>query len=232
MGGQASNFEELYRVNCCGCYRIDMPYWSDKIDCIKQWNARTPQSPALAQAVRVPDGYILVPRELTAENGAKSALIGEFNEEFGCLDEDGVEQIANVPVTWTTIKAIHKKMVAHFEADPPVSRISAATEQHPIYYRYRTKLHGGDWMVVLPGDLPKDKSGWEIEPLYGAPPQEAPTREALAEAWIVGHNRARGFIFTDIDIQGCKGSFLWGQAMFDAVALMDTSLLSRPQRGD
>jgi hypothetical protein len=84
--------------------------------------------PDAAQAVRVPDGYILVPRELTAENGAKSALIGEFNEEFGCLDEDGVEQIANVPVTWTTIKAIHKKMVAHFEADPPVSRISAGKE--------------------------------------------------------------------------------------------------------
>jgi hypothetical protein len=54
--------------------------------------------------------------------------------------------------------------------------------QEPIYYRYRTKLHGGDWMVVLPGDLPKDKSGWEIEPLYGAPPHSPGYAGMLKEA--------------------------------------------------
>jgi hypothetical protein len=54
--------------------------------------------------------------------------------------------------------------------------------QEPIYYRYRTKLHGGDWMVVLPGDLPKDKSGWEIEPLYGAPPHSPDYAGMLKEA--------------------------------------------------
>lgn len=42
QGGQANNFEELRRLNCSECYRIDMPYWSQDIDCIKQWNARTP----------------------------------------------------------------------------------------------------------------------------------------------------------------------------------------------
>ncbi|MCK1585453.1 Lar family restriction alleviation protein [Bradyrhizobium sp. 168] len=40
-GGQATNFEPVHRVNCSECYRVDMPWWGDKIDCIKQWNART-----------------------------------------------------------------------------------------------------------------------------------------------------------------------------------------------
>lgn len=86
-------------------------------------NRRSTHMHDVAQSVQVPAGYIMVPRELTAENGAKSALIGEFNEEFGCLDEDGDEQFANVPVTWTTIKAIHKKMVAHFAAQPPAAPV-------------------------------------------------------------------------------------------------------------
>ncbi len=43
-GGQAVNFDLVYRVNCSECYRIDMPYWSDQVDCVKQWNARAPQA--------------------------------------------------------------------------------------------------------------------------------------------------------------------------------------------
>lgn len=30
----------------------------------------------------IPDGYVMVPMRLTAENGAKAALIGEFNLEY------------------------------------------------------------------------------------------------------------------------------------------------------
>jgi len=56
---------------------------------------------------------------------------------------------------------------------------------------------------------------------------QSPSREALAEAWFVGHCRARGFLFPEIDIQGSKGSFLWGQAMMDAVALLPDT---RPDR--
>lgn len=74
-----------------------------------QRDGATPQP--LSNPLTAPDGYVLVPRELTAENGAKSALIGEFNEEFGFLDDDGEEQFAKVAVTWTTIKEIHKLMV-------------------------------------------------------------------------------------------------------------------------
>jgi hypothetical protein len=58
--------------------------------------------------------HVIVPRELTFGNGAKEALIGEFYEEFEFMTEDGEEDIVKVTVSWTTIKAIHKKMVAHF----------------------------------------------------------------------------------------------------------------------
>lgn len=57
----------------------------------------------------------LLPRKLTAENGAKAALIGEFHEDFGILDENGDEQYVKVAVTWDTIKRIWEAAVRHFE---------------------------------------------------------------------------------------------------------------------
>ncbi|MDM2941810.1 hypothetical protein OGY01_05050 [Citrobacter sp. Cm038] len=77
-----------------------------------------------------PDGYVPVPNKLTAENGAKSVLSGEFSETkyincpecFGddeCETCDGSGRIEiTVPVTWTTIKAIWAKGVEHFAAAP------------------------------------------------------------------------------------------------------------------
>lgn len=76
------------------------------------------------------DGYVLVPKKLTAENGAKRVLSGEFSETkfincpecFGdddCETCDGSGRIEiTVPVTWTTIKAIWAKGVEHFAAAP------------------------------------------------------------------------------------------------------------------
>ncbi|HCY3233041.1 TPA: hypothetical protein O1L71_002318 [Escherichia coli] len=76
------------------------------------------------------DGYVLVPKKLTAEKGAKSVLSGEFSETkfincpecFGddeCETCDGSGRIEiTVPVTWTTIKAIWAKGVEHFAAAP------------------------------------------------------------------------------------------------------------------
>ncbi|WP_374747162.1 hypothetical protein [Klebsiella variicola] len=78
----------------------------------------------------IPDGYVLVPMRLTAENGAKGALSGEFSETrfvncpecFGddeCETCDGSWKIEiTVPVTWTTIKEIWAKGVEHFSATP------------------------------------------------------------------------------------------------------------------
>lgn len=76
------------------------------------------------------DGWVMVPKKLTAENGAKSVLSGEFSETkfincpecFGdddCETCDGSGRIEiTVPVTWTTIKAIWAKGVEHFAAAP------------------------------------------------------------------------------------------------------------------
>lgn len=78
----------------------------------------------------IPDGYGMVPMRLTAENGAKGALSGEFSETkfvncpecFGddeCETCDGSGRIEiTVPVTWTTIKEIWAKGVEHFAAAP------------------------------------------------------------------------------------------------------------------
>lgn len=77
---------------------------------------------------------VVMPRSLTAENGAKALLIGEFfeeievsNEEYcGCgkcdycieiQDENATETlIQKVPVSWDTIKKIYDKVVSHYGA--------------------------------------------------------------------------------------------------------------------
>lgn len=78
----------------------------------------------------IPDGYVMVPMRLTAENGAKGALAGEFSETkfvncsecFGddeCETCDGSGRIeVTVPVSWTNIKEIWAKGVEHFAAAP------------------------------------------------------------------------------------------------------------------
>jgi len=63
---------------------------------------------------------VVMPRSLTAENGAKALLMGEFFEVHECryYDEDGelVEYTEKVPVSWTTIKEIYAKIVSHYGA--------------------------------------------------------------------------------------------------------------------
>lgn len=78
----------------------------------------------------IPDGWVLVPMKLTAENGAKGALLGEFSETkfincpecFGddeCDTCDGSGRIeTKVQVSWTNIKAIWTKGIEHFSAAP------------------------------------------------------------------------------------------------------------------
>ena len=73
--------------------------------------------------------YVLMPKELTAENGTKGLLMGEFEEtmEMTCPECDGddadhgceicngeVTYLQPAPVSWTTIKAIYKMAVDHF----------------------------------------------------------------------------------------------------------------------
>lgn len=75
-------------------------------------------------ASRSPGCYVAMPKELTAENGAKYLLIGEFSEiiEIDCCEcaGDGCEECngnghhnQKVPVSWTTIKEIYAMAVKH-----------------------------------------------------------------------------------------------------------------------
>ncbi|MGT8745136.1 hypothetical protein ACR711_24260 [Klebsiella oxytoca] len=78
----------------------------------------------------IPEGYVMVPMRLTAENGAKGVLSGEFSEtqfvncpecfgddECETCDGSGIIEI-KVPVSWTTIKEIWIKGVEYFAAAP------------------------------------------------------------------------------------------------------------------
>ncbi|VDR27804.1 Uncharacterised protein [Raoultella terrigena] len=71
----------------------------------------------------------MVPIRLTAENGAKAALLGEFNLEYTltcheCFGEGGDDcsgegaWINTIPIDWTTIKEIWAKGVEYFTAAP------------------------------------------------------------------------------------------------------------------
>ena len=80
---------------------------------------------------------VIMPRELTAENGAKAALMGEFQIEFpivcydcylngeneNCLICGGSgEYIRSINVPWTTIKEIYRSTVKHFNNKNKVSK--------------------------------------------------------------------------------------------------------------
>jgi hypothetical protein len=58
---------------------------------------------------------ILMPKELTAENGAKALLSGEFFEFIETTEED---IRLPIPVSWSTIKDIYKKTVEHYGEKP------------------------------------------------------------------------------------------------------------------
>lgn len=96
--------------------------WKDSIDIdVPSYVAQRLAEEILKRATRSPPGSML-PRELTAENGAKAALIGEFFEVFEYVDEEGDECEAHVQVSWSTIKAIWKAAVAHFDRTAALSR--------------------------------------------------------------------------------------------------------------
>lgn len=76
----------------------------------------------------VEDNRAFLPRSLTAENGAKSALIGEFfvETEEPCHNCDGNDKCPycyglghvaiKIPIPWCTIKEIYAKAVKYFGA--------------------------------------------------------------------------------------------------------------------
>jgi hypothetical protein len=108
-------------------------YFDDEVD--DEW---VPWQAAWSRAAKpaVPEGFVLMPKALTADNGAKAALIGEFHEviEVTCPECDGACEDCDhcqesgtvaqqVTVGWDTIKAIYCKAVELLAAPPlPVAQ--------------------------------------------------------------------------------------------------------------
>lgn len=91
---------------------------------------------ALRQMRELNPDTVQMPRELTADNGAKAALIGEFfmAVELTCSacsyhDADPecevcggeIRYTQSVPVEWPTIKAIYRAAVRHFHSEPSIT---------------------------------------------------------------------------------------------------------------
>ena len=83
---------------------------------------------------------VMMPKRLTAENGAKALMIGEFFEKITetcryevCIPDDcpacgGSGSITRrIPISWTTIKDIYQRIVEHFADDGSVITSWSAT---------------------------------------------------------------------------------------------------------
>lgn len=91
-----------------------------------------------APAVLIPDGYCLMPRRLTAENGAKALLLGEFKLEVtrecpecvdleepaeGCEICDGEGEYAQRHmIPWDKIKFIYSEAVKGLALQPQAAQ--------------------------------------------------------------------------------------------------------------
>ncbi|EUC90081.1 hypothetical protein [Klebsiella oxytoca] len=129
----------------------------------------------------IPEGYVMVPKKLTAENGAKAALLGEFNLEYtltchecfggGCDDCSGEGTWTNtIPIDWTTIKAIWAKAVEHFVATPAGGEVMSRDEMIAKAYLDKDFLN---WFECYFGYGPKDEV-----------PCNHPVLVATALAWV------------------------------------------------
>lgn len=97
-----------------------------------------PMTGSSVPAVSIPDGYCLMPRRLTAENGAKALLLGEFKLEVtrecpecleldepaeGCEICDGEGEYAQRHmIPWDKIKFIYSEAVKGLALQPNVAR--------------------------------------------------------------------------------------------------------------
>ncbi len=95
-------------------------------DCFESRDELADEEGSISLADHLKQTVAVMPRELTAENGAKAALMGEFSETVtidcrfcggeGCPDcERTGEAKIPVPVTWPTIKDIYRKAIEHCE---------------------------------------------------------------------------------------------------------------------
>lgn len=127
--------------------------------------------------MNVPEGWRLVPAELTAENGMKAALMGEFRLSIPDMDEEGRNCLREITVPWDTIKKIHRAMLSAVPTPPevePVGYVSPhAMKEIRDGQRDGHVLHARKGMIYS-------------EPLYThpAPPSELLTVAETAYRWL------------------------------------------------
>ncbi|HHI2288549.1 TPA: molecular chaperone DnaJ [Escherichia coli] len=122
---EPSEVYALGRTSGWNACRAAMLHSAEPVSQAYKLNALAGNSPV------TPDGWVIVPKKLTAENGAKGVLSGEFSETtfiscpecFGdddCETCDGSGRIEiKVPVSWTTIKTIWAKGCEYFSIVAP-----------------------------------------------------------------------------------------------------------------
>lgn len=132
MSTTATNEPENQPTNRADCSdSLDVGVWFKSV--VSGLWYRDFRAAGSVSVVRI-DGYdfLLMPYQLSAENGAKGRLIGEFKESVEvpnpsycgcgkcdyCLEvadeDDGPTMVVEVPVSWTTIKEIYKAAVNWF----------------------------------------------------------------------------------------------------------------------
>lgn len=138
-------------IECIDCGAEGPPEDNDE-NAIAAWNRRAALSPA---STGQEAGYVLMPAKLTAENGAKAALSGEFAEniKLACPECDGEdsddcevcsgEGDVAVPVTveWGTIKRIYEKAVEVCAA--PAQQVEAEIRDRVLEEAAKAMIHRG-----------------------------------------------------------------------------------------
>ena len=123
----AKVFGEDWRMDLPRCHTDEYRYLSKILDAVKE---AFKQEEVAEEFISIP-----MPLSLTAENGAKALMMGEFSEgsyvscpDCYCIDEgedkDSCETCLGegelyqkVPVSWTTIKDIYAMAVEHFKKE-------------------------------------------------------------------------------------------------------------------
>lgn len=122
-----------------------------EVDALKAYRDELQKESLARELDRQAQGeWVMVPRRLTAENGAKGLLSGELHETVrrtcdDCqgegYDDDGVAcEICNgecgfdekVPVSWATIKRLHDMVVANLSAPQPPAQEQGEYPEAPM----------------------------------------------------------------------------------------------------
>lgn len=121
---------------------------------------------------------VRMPRELTAENGAKAALIGEFSMvvELTCSacsyhDVDPecevcggeINYTQSVPVEWTTVKDVYRAAVRHFHPEPAASEGPELPAGPPLDCQARALREGEVMNAYLEFDRGADRNWTNAE---------------------------------------------------------------------